>query len=77
MRIRTYRRLQNVEVMIGATVGGLPPFSLPRLSHSDERLCASLIVELGNILLAQRNKQSEGGACRNLKIYNQNQTVNI
>ncbi|CAM9240877.1 unnamed protein product [Laminaria digitata] len=46
----------------GATVGGLPPFSLQRLEHSGEWLCTSLKIGLENISLTHRNKQPHGGA---------------
>lgn len=48
----------------GATVGGLPPFSVPWLGHSGKWLSTSLKIGLDLFLLAQRDKHSQGGAYR-------------
>lgn len=42
-----------------ATVGRLLPFSLQRLGPSGEWLCSGLGIELEDILLAQRDTQSQ------------------
>ncbi|CAN0522237.1 unnamed protein product [Laminaria digitata] len=48
-------------LLTAATVGGLPPFSLPCLGHSGEWRRTELNIELENMLLAQRDKQSRVG----------------
>ena len=44
-----------------ATVGRLPPFPLPRLGHSGKWLRTERNIELENMMLAQRDKQSQVG----------------
>ena len=46
--------------MTGAKVGGLPPFSLPRLGHSGEWVRTEPNIELVLFLLAQRDKTISG-----------------